>query len=467
MNRTRSILRSFAIMGLIALVAAACGSSKKEGSTSASTSASGATSQSAPPTTASAAPLSGITPTTMKIGMWWVDSQGSCGKVHVTSGAAACGVGDEAEFKNITAYVNAHGGIAGRQVIPVIFHTELSGITFAQGVQQACTYFTQDNPVSIVISQDSIPGESVNCLTQHHIITVSADTYPYDNADYTADYPYLYGPDHPRPERWVKAYVDGLNTAGFFSGNAKVGLVRYNYPEYTQVTNSVLIPELQSEGHSLAQDAVITAPSSVDAFGTLQTQLQTTILKFKSEGINRVMFLTDVGTVDLFWYSIAKAQNFFPRYGLSSNQQMSVFVDMAPSPTLDGAVGVGWNPFYDVKPAQDPGGSQAAATCKQVMNNPTDVPAGRDAKCDSLLFLQAAFDKANSSGSLSVQSFQQAVAGLGTSFQPAEVFSTQFGPGLYDGPSSYRIYEYSTSCNCFQYTGPSYPMSVTPVPGLP
>jgi hypothetical protein len=398
--------------------------------------------------------------------MWWVDSSGACAKIHVTSGAATCGVGDEQEFKNIAAYVNAHGGIAGRQVVPVIFHTELSGISFAQSTQQACTYFTQDIPVSIVISQNAIPGESVACLTQHHIITVSADTYPYDNADYTAAFPYLYKPDHARPERWVKAYVDGLNTAGFFNGNTKIGLVRYNYPEFTQVTNSVLIPELQAKGHSLAQDAVITAPASVDAFGTLQTQLQTTVLKFKSEGINRVFFLTDVGTVDLFWYSMAKAQNYFPRYGLSSNQEMSVFVDMAPPPTLDGSVGVGWDPFYDVKPAQDPGGNQATALCKQIMNDPQDTPVGRNNKCDSMFFIQTALDKANSSGSLSAQGFQQAVAGLGTTFPPAEVFSTQFGPGLYDGASSYRIYAFSTACKCFQYTGPSYPMPETPVPGM-
>jgi hypothetical protein len=228
----------------------------------------------------------------------------------------------------------------------------------------------------------------------------------------------------------------------------------------------VLSPALQAHGLALTQDAVISAPSSINAFGGLQTQLQTAILKFKSAGVNRVLFLTDVGTVDLFWYAMAKSQNYFPRYGLSSNQQMSVFVDMAPPPTLNGSVGVGWNPFYDVKPAQDPGGSAAATVCKQVLNNPKDAPAGRNAKCDSLFFLKAGFDKAQSSGDVSVQGFQKAVASLGSSFQPAEVFSTTFGPGLYDGPSTYRVYQYSTSCNCFQYTSAAQPMPASAVPGL-
>jgi hypothetical protein len=100
------------------------------------------------------------------------------------------------------------------------------------------------------------------------------------------------------------------------------------------------------------------------------------------------------------------------------------------------------------------------------MNDPQDTPVGRNNKCDSMFFIQTALDKANSSGSLSAQAFQQAAASLGTSFQPAEVFSTQFGPGLYDGASSYRIYEFSTACKCFQYTGPSTPMPETPVPGM-
>lgn len=451
-------LTSVVVVCAVALLAAGCGSSKK--STTPTTSAS------TPTSTVPATPLAGMTASQIKIGMWWVDSEGSCAKIHVTSGSAGCGAGDETEFKNMTAYVNAHGGIAGRQIVPVIYHTGL-GVTFAQGAQQACTYFTQDNPVGIVITQNAVPGNSISCLVQHHVITIHADTFPYDNADYTSYFPYSYAPDRPRPERWVKAYVDGLASAHFFSGNVKVGLVRYDFPEYNSVFNSVMLPELQANNVTLAQDASIAPPASFTALGGLQTQLSTTILKFKSAGINRVLFLTDVGTLDLFWYSIAKAQNYFPQYGLSSTEQMSVFVDMAPKGTLTNAVGVGWDPFYDVKPAQDPGGTAATATCKQAMNNPSGTPVGRNNKCDSLLFVQTVLDKASASNNLTVQGFQQAAAALGTSFQPAEVFSDQFGPGLYDGPSSYRVYSFATACNCFQYTGPLTPMSEVPVPGLP
>jgi hypothetical protein len=398
--------------------------------------------------------------------MWWVDSQGSCQKVHVTSGTAACGAGDETEFKSITNYVNAHGGIAGRQVIPAIFHTEFAGITMAQGTQQACTYFTQDQPVSVVISQDSIPGESVKCFAQHHIVTVTADTYPHGNTDYQSLSPYLYAPDRPRPERWIQAYVDGLLAQHFFDGNVKVGLVRYDYPEYNAVVDSVLKPTLASHHVTVAQDAVITPPAGEASFGDLQNQLQTTVLKFKSAGVNRVLFITDVGTVDIFWYQIAQSQHFSPEYGLSSTEQMSVFIDQAPKGSFNGAAGVGWDPFYDVKAAQDPDHSPAADTCKQVMNNPQDVPAGRNNKCDSLMFLKAAYDNAAKMGDITAAGIQKAVASLGTSFQPAEVFSTNFGPGLYDGPSKYMDYTYDNGCNCFKYTGTLQDMPDAPVPGL-
>ena len=462
----RSFRWSLVAVAAVVSLLSACGSSNKP-STSNTTVASAGTS----PTTAASPGANlnpsepGLTASTIKIGMWWIDSTGACSKTHVTSGSAGCGTGDEQEYRSMTAYINAHGGVAGRQVIPVIYHTEFAGVTIAQGAQQACTYFTQDQPVSIVINQNSTPGNTIDCFIQHHIITINPSTYPYDNADYTADSPYLYAPDRPRPERWVLAYFNGLDAAGFFNGNVKIGVVRFNYPEYTSVYNSVLKPAMAAKGLTVSQDAVITAPTGVSSFGGLQTALQSTVLKFKAAGINRVMFLTDVGSVDLFWYPIAKSENFFPRYGLTSTQDMAVFIDMAPKGTFTGAVGVGWDPFYDVKPAQDPGGSQAAITCKGIMNN-SGTPAGRNNKCDSLNFIQQVMNKAKSMGNITAPGFQAAAASLGTTFEPAEVFSTQFGPGLYDGPSSYRIYGYSAACNCFAYTGASQPMPETPVPGL-
>ena len=451
----------------VALVAAACGSSSTGTTTTATT---------APPASSSTTTtiaqdlnpnLPGITKSTIKIGVWWVDSTGGCASLGVSSPTANCGSSDEHEITAMGKYINAHGGIAGRHVDVVIYHTTFTGLPFAESYQQACTYFTQDNPVYAVLSQNGIFGESNECFAEHHIITLNPQTYPYDSVDYAKYSPYLYSPDHPRANRWVQAYIDGLYNGGFFSGSGvKVGLVRYNFPETTLVTNSVLVPALTAHHLSLTEDAVLTPPASADALGALQTAITTTVLKFKAAGVNRVIFFTDEGSVDLYWYSVAKSQNYYPRYGLSSNQDIAVFISLAPKGSFKGAMGVGWDPFYDVQVAQDPGATAATELCKSIMNAPKDVPAGRTNYCDSFLFLQTAFAKAVKLGNITPLGFRNAVNTLGTSFKPTEVFSDNFGPGLYDGPSSYRLYHYVEACNCFEYYGPLHPMPDSPVPGL-
>lgn len=315
-------------------------------------------------TKATAAPLAhdlnpnlpGITKTTIKIGIWWVDSTGGCAALGIKNPTANCGSSDEHEITTMVKYVNAHGGIAGRHLDAVIYHTLFTGLPFAESYQQACTYFTQDNPVYAVLSQNGIFGESNECFAKHHIITLNAQTYPYDNQDYSKYSPYLYSPDHPRANRWVLAYIDGLYNGDFFRGKGvKIGLVRYNYAETTSVTNSVLLPALAAHHLTLTQSAVLTPPASADGLGAIQTAVTTTILKFKAAGVNRVIFFTDEGSVDLYWYSIAKSQNYFPRYGVSSNQDMAVWISLAPKGSFNGTMGVGWDPFYDVQVAQDPG----------------------------------------------------------------------------------------------------------------
>lgn len=409
--------------------------------------------------------LPGITEETIKIGLWWSDNSNSCEQLGVTEPERACGAGDERTFLNLVEYVNDNGGMAGRTVEPVVYRTTFSG-SFTTAGQQACTYFTQDELVYAAIVVNNIFGEFARCFTQNQVITIDPGTHPHDNQDFIDMDPYLYQPNRPRPERWIKAWIEALEGEGFFDGDARLGLIWYDYPSSIRVMDSTLRPLLEENDITIVEEARVPHPTSAEDLAVLETSAQSLILRFKNAGVNRVMSFTDIGFINNFLIPGAAAQEFFPRYGFNGNEFMTFFASLGAPGQLDGSIGIGWNPNYDTPGPHQPEPGPASERCRDIVNDPDGTPTGRNNVCDSVLFLKAAFDKAQEMGDVTPEGLRAAVASLGTSYQPAEVMSTKFGPGLYDGPATYRIYEYDSDCSCMQYTSPERPMPDDPVPGL-
>jgi ABC-type branched-subunit amino acid transport system substrate-binding protein len=393
----------------------------------------------------------GVTGQSIKIGFWIIDLAATCASLGIQT-TPACEVSDEGEMRAVNAYINAHGGIAGRKVDLVVIKSQVDRTTYSAEAEAACESFVQDHKVYAVIvpPQFARPGFAY-CMAKHNTPVIEGGTWPFDGTDYGRLAGVLYQPNRPRPERWIPAYIASLRAQGFLSRGIRLGLVRFDGAAFTRMTERVLKPALKRYGIALAAEAPIDPPETASSgYGGMNAQINNAILRFNDARVDRVIFFATLGEVQFFWFSAAEAQQFHPRYGLSSMDWPSFMEAMAPAAQLRGAVGVGWSPDYDVAPERDPGGSAAAQRCKRIFTaSGQEAGAGRSAKCDAEFFLKLALERASS---FAPAALRRAVDGLGSSFKPAETFATYFASGRYDGPSEMRTLAFDGGCPCFRYT---------------
>lgn len=396
--------------------------------------------------------------TEIKIGYWVVNSDAGCQAIGADRGSGqGCTSSDADAVRAFASHVNANGGIVGRKLVPVIYETEATRDSWASQAQAACAHFTEDNQVFAVVSEGEVGRDVLAyCVARTNTPVIDPGFWPFDDHAYRELNGLLYQPDRAKPERWVRAYIDGLAAQGFFGKDTRVGLFRFGGGSFDRVTERVLKAKLQEHGVKLAEEAVIKTPASVAAFSDMNVELASAILRFRQARVNRVIFFSTMAEMAIFYFPQAESQGFRPRYGVSSLEYLGRLSADAPDAQLRDAVGVGWLPRFDVAPADDPGGSAAAAQCKEILRQAgLNAGAGRNSRCSATLFLKAALDRAPA---LNPTGLRLAVEGLGTSFEPAETFTASFGPGRYDGPSTLRFVGFNTQCGCFRYTSGPKPL---------
>ena len=167
-GRGRSGSRGALIAGLLvlAVVLAACGSGTKA-ATPTTTAPAGATAA------GSNAPISktlgeGVTATTIKIGIALVNFQCIAAYIQTTR------IDEYKVYQAFIDDINAHGGIAGRKIIPV-FHT-FCPIVPAPALS-LCTQFTEDDHVFAVMGDFiDLTGQAQPCIAkQHKTVLITID----------------------------------------------------------------------------------------------------------------------------------------------------------------------------------------------------------------------------------------------------------------------------------------------------
>ncbi len=181
------------------------------------------------------------------------------------------------------------------------------------------------------------------------------------------------------------------------------------------------------------------------------------MLRFKAAGVTHVFFTGLAST--LLFGPLAQQQNYHPRYVITTmNGPSSLMVGNVPKAQLAGAAGLGWNPYDDVRLAQDPGAvSPAASQCLKSIRDGGITVASRTAQttasgyCEGLNLLQRSLPRAKSYG---LAGLRTAIESLG-SFASAITFRSEFKPGqLHDGARGYRLFRYDAGCECFAYSTP-------------
>ena len=358
----------------------------------------------------------------------------------------------------ITDDLNARGGIAGRKVVPVFYDYQTGDLlTNGPGADQAaCSHFTEDTDVFAVIAVTGPQSEVLpQCLYDHQVALIANDNIPYPRTYWERWTGFIHSTANPMTERLIPVWLQRSDAVGYFTGwdttaggpsmtaPVKIGIVRAN-AESGELFRDIVADALADLGHEITSDYAL--DSAFDTNG-----MSSAVLQFRSAGVTHVivesLFL-------LLFPQAAESQQYRPRYTVTTANAPLLVQSATPPQQLNGAVGVGYFPSYDVDTAHDPGDpSPAAAHCREIQAAAGNDPNQRESwnlqtkACDAFAFIAEAIRIAG----LHTGALAEGAAQI-RSLPPAGAFAITFGPGRPDGPGAVRDTGYDLACECFVFT---------------
>jgi hypothetical protein len=361
----------------------------------------------------------------------------------------------EAWVNKMVAWINAHGGMGGRQLVTVPHVTQNLNGSFDQQAQEACTDFTEDHHVVAVVAAAKVPTfNEPDCLAAHKTPLVWEFDVMATQSDFDHYGPYLYEPAFPSGDR-LGVWIDAVADRGFFNGG-KIGILRYDTPQSGYLDNNVIRPRLAAHGLSVTDEFAYNNASGASSAADLSAQSNSAILRFRSAGINRVIFEPSTNIIPLIFITAAKASGYRPTYTWSGFDSATFEEPNASADQLAGTLVFGWHPSLDVDESQQPPSSPASSLCLSLTSD-AKPPGNSSVRrfCDGLFFLKALFDHGAQPNPESMQATAEA---LGTSWDSPFAMRTAFGPRRHDGASVGRLSGYDTGCSCFKYVSGDIPI---------
>lgn len=404
----------------------------------------------------------GVTEDEIVIGIAFPDQQSKENNERFL-GASGITVGNQERYYDIMAEsINANGGIAGRAMRYSKYqYSTASGQNLSQLEQEACAQWTQDDPALVATALTS--GETIlGCAKDAGMGTWDSAFTSSDERTY-ATYPTHIELSAIGLTRQGRILADGLESQGYFDTGQdaldtgyKLGLVTFDAPPWKRAVNGSLEPALNQKGHQIDDKAWIKEVRSVNDLGEITAQVQSTVLRFKSNGITHVTIVDQQGVLTLLFLQSAENQDYRPRYGLTSQSGHTVIAKQVPERQMHGALGVGWLPQFDVPVSERPD-NPAAAECLAMFKEHGEEPADDNNRavmlsiCESINFVKAALEAGLPD--LTAESYARGAESLGE-FASLNSFANYVGQGRHDAAAYYRTvaYDADSGCVCFHYT---------------
>jgi ABC-type branched-subunit amino acid transport system substrate-binding protein len=365
--------------------------------------------------------------------------------------------GDQESIANaIVDDLNARGGIGGRTVVPVFYDYKTSDILASPEAadQAACTRMTEDDTVFAVVAVTGVLGEVLpQCLADHDTPLVVNTNIPFVREAFERWAGYFFSTASPMTERFVPVWFDRAEAAGYFDGwdtaaggpgeaPTKIGILTSN-SDAGRLFADLVSAEVQRHGHEVAATYEVN-----DAFDT--NGMNSAVLQFRSAGVTHVI---PESLLLLLFPQAAESQRYRPRYAISTASAPLLVESATPPEQLNGALGVGYFPSYDVDNAKDPGDPSPAATrCREVEAAAGNDPPQRESwnlmgkACDGFSYVAATVAAAG----LRNDAIAAGTPAI-TALDPTGTFAITFGPGRTDGVGAVRDLGYDLECECFAY----------------
>jgi hypothetical protein len=374
---------------------------------------------------------------------------------------AAIGAGgqppDEIDlYRVLVEWVNAHGGIGGRKVVPVFAETDVY-TNWQTQADQVCAKFADDERVAVGVS--SVVGGHdglATCMAGKGVPLVEQNHWLWDNPYWERLGKYLYMPSRMRPERSIPAGVATLAEGGYFEQGHRLGLVRFEGPVFERLSRNVMQPALAAHHANLVDEVAISSPGGASDLGGVGAQLSSAILRFRRQNVTHVMFLENAGILPFFWNHEASNQNYYPRLGLMTYDIPDTQAGQASARVLQNSLAAGWAPSLDTSVSDEKIAppNPARDACVDIMKQAgvalDSFGFYHSAACDAVFFLKSTLDNAPA---LTADGMRAAAEGRGGSYVSPYTFPrTQLGPGRHDGATMIALLRYEESpCGCYRY----------------
>lgn len=423
----------------------------------------------------------GITATKIYVGISY-ETNGDA--ANAAFGATGISQGDpQADAKAVVDDINAHGGIAGRQVV-VVWHAidATSNDTYSDMDQQTCYAFTQDNHVFAAMDKgltDDFPA----CMQHAGAMNFNSGTILYPDQALLQQFSYYFDAGTLTTDRVFQQLPRSLATLGYYNGwdanlgqassaaATKIGVLTYEHPEWDRPLNR-LLSGLASQGHPVDPGDVIKVqwPNSTSDEGNVVSAVGNAELKFRQDGVNHVILLDANGLLLLFFSRAAQGQHYYPRYGVESGSGMQTLAsssDVDPQ-QLNGAMGFSWSPDIDLTPSAaakyEPARMKA---CLQMIDKRTGQSLESQPNaagiaisyCDTLYLLKWGVEHAGAS--ITRDTVRAALERAGLAYPSVGFLQEFYGPGRHDGVQVGWNMVWDSTCSCTKYVGNSFTIPST------
>jgi ABC-type branched-subunit amino acid transport system substrate-binding protein len=322
------VRRCFVAILAFTVVAAACGSGVSKSSPSTTSATSG-------PKVVDVPGLgTGVTATSIKLGVVMVDFkciEGAVDSIYVNQ---------EQAYNAFIDDINEHGGINGRQIVPV--YKSVCPVPVDLTIA-ACVSLTEDSHVFAVIGSMYDPaGDARQCITKQHKTVLITDGVSQEMID--ASPPGLLLTGNITPDRRLKVIMALVKSRHILDGK-KVGVLTETTS--TARVESIVKPALDAIGVQQGAEAVLSI-SGLDTHQA-QTELDSFIERWKTEHVNALIL---VGTAPSSKQFVTKVKAEIPHMLLISDTtdvlgggQDSVKAHLVPNPydgiiTAEGRIGL-------------------------------------------------------------------------------------------------------------------------------
>ena len=408
--------------------------------------------------------------TSMRVGVIYLKG---LDQAYAALGASSKSSDSHAAYEAVFRAINKGDLAGGVKLVPTYYAIDASSTqSQATQIEAACQYFTADHPSDIVVSYTRGSGGGLpHCLAAKGIPLVNGFSEANsDDATFAAN-PLYWEPSQLSLDAVEKLIAHHLVTSHYLdarwpsatscatTNGPRLGVVTFDRPEWRAAYSRSLAPAFKALGHPVYDVIYIAVSgSTAEQVSQASTGAQSAVLKFSSECVDHVVFVSNVA-LDYLFMDVAEQQGYRPRYGLSSLEAPPIAMGSLTNAAnqLHGAMGPGWSPYSDVDVADfDATAKAPAAQCIRILSAAQVAPTDNNSAtlalpaCEGPLFVAAVVSRwarANVSTSL-----LDVVDALGSSYRPVGAYGAQLEPRRHFGAASYRAFAFSDGCSCFRYT---------------